>query len=335
MSEAPSWSDNPFGQDNSGATPFADSSVTEASSTMPEYDPFTNTDATDSYAAAEVQPTENTITPDWASKEDSAPKLTKKQQKAAEKAQKKATQEDERREAEYAKNQASAEEGVKDPFYRPANWPPFPEGCCYPFKPCFHHDFKREIPDWGYSAVKVTYYKWAGYIGCLFWNMICCFAALGLDNPNYSSAGLSVAYFLLMGPLSYCCWFQSLYQAMRKDSSLRFGWFFFTFTFQWLTSVIFSIGIPGWGSSGIWYSIYAVNENAIIGILMFTSAAWWIIMALFNSYIIKIVLGLYRSSGQSLQRAQQEAVSGAAPHIANAAMNNKQAIAKAAIASQA
>eukprot|EP00040_Diaphanoeca_grandis_P029048 m.169087 g.169087 ORF g.169087 m.169087 type:complete len:325 (+) comp31551_c2_seq1:57-1031(+) len=319
MSDAPSWADNPFGSDSNNDA-LSDPAVTQAS-TMPEYDPFTNQDSstTDSYAAASPQPVQQTQAPDWAEK--SPPKKKETKRKAAP-----VTESDKQREEAYAKKEQDAEEGPKDPFYRPANWPPMPKSCCWPFRPCFHHDFQGEIPEWGYSAVKIAYYKWVAYVACLFWNMVCCFAALGLKNKGsdeFTSAGLSVAFFFLLGPLGYLCWFQSLYQAMRKDSSLRFGWFFFTFTFQWITSVLFSIGIPRGGSAGVWVSISAISQNTIIGILMFTSAGLWICLALFNSYILKQVLMLYRSSGQSLQKAQQEAVSGAAPHVANVVIANQ------------
>jgi len=318
-SDAPSWAENPFGGESNTDSGLSDPSVTQAS-TMPEYDPFTNQDAgtnADSYASATV---DTTTAPDWATTNTAQPK---KQQKAKAVA---VTKEDQQRAEKYAKNEETAETQPKDPFFRPANWPPLPAGCCWPFKPCFHHDFQGEIPDWGYSAVKILYYKWVAYCACLFWNMICCFAALGLKDKGsdeYASAGMSVAFFILLGPLGYLCWFQSLYQAMRKDSSLRFGWFFFTFTFQWVTSVIFAVGIPRGGASGVWVSIAAIGQNTIIGILMFTSAGMWIILALFNSYILKTVLTLYRSSGQSLEKAQQEAVSGAAPHVANAVIANQ------------
>ena len=42
----------------------------------------------------------------------------------------------------YAANENNAEQGNKDPNYRPANWPPFPGFCKWPCHPCFHHDFR-------------------------------------------------------------------------------------------------------------------------------------------------------------------------------------------------
>lgn len=116
---------------------------------------------------------------------------------------------------------------------------------------------------------------------------------------------------MLFGFLSYACWFQALYQAMRKDSSLRFGWFFFTFSFQWLTCIFFLIGAEGSGSSGIIISSTAVQADAVVGTLMFTSTILWGLLVIWATWIIRSVLVVYRSSGQSLERAQKEAITGA------------------------
>lgn len=300
-----------------------DPSVTEASSTMPEYDPFANV-AAEPNAKPKSKPavdqvatvTATTIThqeePDWATSAKEQPKKQKKEKA------KKATKEEKKRQAEYEANQAAAAnpQAPKDPNYRPANWPPFPKGCYWPMKPCFHHDFKGEIPEWGYAAVRQSYYHWLAYFFTLFANFVgLCVAsgASGNDGNAVTSIFLALAFFVGFSMLAYSCWFQSLYQAMRKDSSLRFGWFFFTFAFQWLTAIFFLVGAEGTGACGliVMISVSSGDGNAIEAIVMGIVCVLWFLMLLWNVWIIKNVLVIYRSSGQSIQKAQKEAVTGA------------------------
>lgn len=311
------WTDNPFAAP-AESEPFSDPSVTDAAaaSTMPEYDPFSNAEQTAKPKTVEKPAPVKVVSaskdiggdePDWA--QPSKPAKAKPAKPA------KMTKEEKRRQAEYERNQQQAADpqAPKDPNYRPANWPPFPSNCYFPFKPCFHHDFKGEIPEWGYGSTKALYYHWVAYFVTLCWNFIACCAGMSLDGVEGTTQAmfLALAYIIVFGILAYSCWFQSLYQAMRKDSSLRFGWFFFTFSFQWLTCIFFIVGAESTGSAGLMYAIDAVQKDKIVGIVMFTAVILWILMIAWATYIIRNVLLIYRSSGQSLQKAQQEAVTGA------------------------
>eukprot|EP00041_Stephanoeca_diplocostata_P014484 m.263932 g.263932 ORF g.263932 m.263932 type:complete len:318 (-) comp19714_c0_seq1:1134-2087(-) len=308
----PEWTDNPFAPGGADPTPFNDPSVAQAEATMPEYDPFSGKES----AASSATTTAAAKEPDWAVEQQGtpSPKKSKKQTKKEKAAAAKQTQDEAARQDQYddLENQANAPQ-YKDPNFRPANWPPFAKKCIWPFKPCFHHDFKGEIPEWGYAATKHCYWIWLLYFVSLFWNMICNAVALGANDVSHAdqSFGLSVAYFFILAPLAYTCWFQSLYQAMRKDSSLRFGWYFFTFAFQFMTGVFFSLGVPGTGASGIWVASDAIHEDSGVGIVMFTGAVLFLITTIYTGIHIKWVVSLYRSSGQSIQKAQKEAVQGA------------------------
>jgi hypothetical protein len=101
----------------------------------------------------------------------------------------------------------------KDPGYRPVNWPPFPSKCIWPFKPCFHHDFRGELPAYGYSLTKQGYYYWCAYFFTLFWNMICACVAMGsglsstsvVRPPHTSHPTLSLVASLCVTSVVWVC----------------------------------------------------------------------------------------------------------------------------------
>eukprot|EP00045_Choanoeca_perplexa_P005792 m.48565 g.48565 ORF g.48565 m.48565 type:complete len:338 (-) comp13297_c0_seq1:93-1106(-) len=321
------WTDNPFGGQDDADNPFADASVAQAQGSVPEYNPFdqpTNpapsNDAVSSGAAAFGQPvpaaapapTEEAV-PSWASDEKPAPKqaFTEQQPQAA------GSPSVTLREVEYAERERQAAlaagSGARNP-----NFPNFPawmrKGC---IQPCFHLDIKAEIPILGQRITRVAYYSWMLMFFTLFWNLVCNLAALaGNTKGKGASVGLAVAYFVLFSPASYVCWFQTLYSAFRKDSSLRFGWFFVVMAFQAMLSIFFSIGIPGTGSAGIITASKTTDKDAGAGILMFTSAGLWIFNSLLNLFIIQRVLKVYRMSGYSTEDMQREAISGVASNKA-------------------
>ena len=67
-------------------------------------------------------------------------------------------------------------------------------------KPCFHPDFKGEIPDWGYGAVRMTYYHWVAYFFALFWNFVCCCIASSAKlEGSTTSIFLSLAWIVVSG----------------------------------------------------------------------------------------------------------------------------------------
>jgi len=309
------WTENPFANtpsdDAKGAEAFDDPSIAAATTEVPEYNPFDGTPAPDGSAVSDGPPT-------WATKTAAAENKAKGTAKNAVKPKKKdkVTKEESERLNAYAANENNAEQGNKDPNYRPANWPPFPGFCKWPCHPCFHHDFRGEIPDWGYTTLKRTYQMWLVYFFILFYNMIACFASLGCEDCDSvgSQAGFAVLWFFVFSPASYLCWFQPLYQAMRKDSSLRFGWFFLNAGIQFIFGVIATVGLEGSGHSGFIASFVALGGDGgdkVIGIIMITAACLWLIFTLYTGYILQRVLQLYRSTGQSLDKAQNEAVVGA------------------------
>lgn len=215
-----------------------------------------------------------------------------------------------KRQYEEREQKANPTEPKKDPNYRPANWPPFPQKCPSPLKPCFHQDFKGEIPKYGYNVSREAYYFWMFTSVGYFWNFVCCLAALDWGGSGVSSsAGVSCAFFVLGTPCAYCCWFHHLYTAFRLDSSVRYFWFFFVTCFQLIFAIFLAMGIPATGAAGFWVASTAVVSDKIIGIMLFSSAILWSLDACWCAWILKKVMFIYRTTGQSGNKAQRELTS--------------------------
>jgi len=329
------WSENPFasGGAKPAAAPFDDPSITQASAAVPEYNPFEGAGASSAAKDSAATPAAST-TPDWANPSAAVTAAVTKPPAAEPKAP---TWAEKAPEPSFDDQNIDEESLVRTPKGdRDKNWPPFPEDCRWPFKACFHHDFKGEIPEWGYLALKNVYRSWVFYSVNLLFNCICAWAALDVkkcsegtgkaDPANIGkSAWLAPLLMLIFIPCSYCCWFQPLYQAMRKDSSLRFGWFFLTFFLQVISTVMFATGFfpPAAGfinAAKIEKGCNAWSDKnpddpqsaTIISILWYINGSMWITLALYQFFLLQKTLRLFRSTGGSLEKMQSEAVVGAA-----------------------
>lgn len=307
------WTENPFGAKDD---PFSDPSVTQAtSSSVPEYNPFEassapaakSSKASSAPKAAPASKPAAEPVPSWAQAKPAAAPAPQQQAPAPEKKQPQPQQPpfEDPRAKEYQQREEAAQK--KDPNFRPPNFPPFPPKCG-PFKPCFHIDIKGEIPEWGQKVVKQLFVVWIITCVALTWNFIAALAALDCSDCSETdvTAGVSCAFFLLFVPCSFCCWYHPLYTAMRTDSSLRYGWFFFVFGFQFISSVFMAIGIPGTGASGIIIAAKAVKGHTVVGIMLFAAGILWILLAVADLWYIKTVLMLYRSTGASIDKMKAE-----------------------------
>jgi len=254
---------------------------------------------------------DDTPVPEWAVKKAEKKPATKKAEAKAISAQPKPSQrvKSDLQTASAPTQDPNAPLLAKDPNFRPANFPAFSKNCKWPFKPCFHHDFKGEIPQWGYSTTRYVYYIW--WLNCfaLVWNLICLFAVLASssDNTSVETALIGLLLVVCLIPCSYYCWFHSLYTAMRKDSSMRFGCFFLFFFIQMGTSVLFAAGIPGVGSVGIITAADSLKNNKVVGIMCCVAMSLWIILACLQFVGLQRVLLVFRRSGHSVEQMRQEA----------------------------
>lgn len=207
-----------------------------------------------------------------------------------------------------AELQAREEALRKVPYnVRANNWPPLPEKCCV--GPCFYQDIAVDIPLEFQKIVRTMYYLWIFYIGVLLLNVLGTMAILVADGDG-TTFGFSLLALILFTPLSFVCWFRPLYKAFRSDSSFNFMVFFFVFFFQFILSVIYAIGIPHVGSCGFIKSIELIKGNTGVAALSFIIAGLHTTFAVFSLLMLLKVHRLYRSTGASFAKAQQEFTSG-------------------------
>ncbi|XP_035234450.1 secretory carrier-associated membrane protein 1-like isoform X2 [Anguilla anguilla] len=299
---------NPFA-DPDFSNPFQDPSVTQVTQNAPpgleEYNPFTDARTAAPGSAPKAPPTTNTQ-PAIMKPTEEPPSYTQDQVRAQaellkrqEELEKKAAELD-RREREMQSLSASG--GRKN------NWPPLPEQL--PVGPCFYHDISVDIPVEFQKTVKIMYYLWMFHTGTLFVNIFGCLAWFCVDATRGVDFGLAMLWFMLFTPCSFVCWYRPLYGAFRSDSSFRFFVFFFVYICQFGVHVLQAIGITGWGASGWISALTGLNKSVPVGIIMILIAALFTASAVISLIMFKKVHGLYRTTGASFQKAQQEFATG-------------------------
>ncbi|XP_034048902.1 secretory carrier-associated membrane protein 1-like [Thalassophryne amazonica] len=301
---------NPFADPN--FSPFQDPSVTQVRQPGPpgleEYNPFTDAKQipaavgaktvapTISMQPAIMKPTEE---PPAYSEPQEQPRAAAELLRRQEELERKAAELD-RREREMQSLSASG--GRKN------NWPPLSEK--FPVGPCFYHDITVDIPVEFQKTVNIMYYLWMCHTGTLFANMIGCLAWFSVDRARGVDFGLSILWLLIFTPCSFVCWYRPLYGAFRSDSSFRFFVFFFVYICQFGIYLIQSIGITGWGASGWISALTGLNRSIPVGIIMLFIAALFTSLAVMSLLMFKKVHAMYRTTGASFEKAQQEFATG-------------------------
>ncbi|XP_063045382.1 secretory carrier membrane protein 2, like [Engraulis encrasicolus] len=184
------------------------------------------------------------------------------------------------------------------------NWPPLPK--FFPIKPCFYQDFNEEIPIEYHRVTKMMYYLWMFHCVTLFLNMLACLAHFTVDSGRGVDFGLAILWFILFSPAAFICWYRPVYKAFKSDSSFNFFFFFFIFSFQVIVYIIQSVGIPSWGNSGWIASIAVIGTNIAVAVFMMVVAGFFTVSAVLSVILLKMVHGMYRRTGASFQKAQQE-----------------------------
>ncbi|XP_017288393.1 secretory carrier-associated membrane protein 2 [Kryptolebias marmoratus] len=191
----------------------------------------------------------------------------------------------------------------RGPTGKENNWPPLPR--FFPIKPCFYQDFSEEIPEQYRRVCKMMYYLWMFNCMTLFLNLLACLAYFTTGDHGVDF-GLSILWLILFTPCSFLCWYRPVYKAFRTDSSFNFFFFFFVFFVQVVIFVIQSVGIPSWGNSGWIAAMSIISSHTPAGVIMIIVAILFTMCAATSIVLLKMVHGLYRRTGASFQKAQQE-----------------------------
>lgn len=306
---------NPFA-DPDFSNPFQDPSVTQVTRTAPpggleEYNPFTDSKPVPPGSAPKsVPPTTNTQ-PAIMKPTEEPPAYTQPQQ----------TQDQARAQAELLRRQEELErkaaeldrreremQSLNASGGRKNNWPPLPEK--FPVGQCFYHDISVDIPVEFQKTVKIMYYLWMFHTGTLFANIFGCLSWFCVDALRGVDFGLAMLWFMLFTPCSFVCWYRPLYGAFRSDSSFRFFVFFFVYICQFGVHVLQAIGIAGWGACGWISALTGLNTSIPVGIIMILIAALFTASAVMSLIMFKKVHAMYRTTGASFEKAQQEFATG-------------------------
>ncbi|XP_019729571.1 secretory carrier-associated membrane protein 2 isoform X4 [Hippocampus comes] len=292
------FDDNPFAE-SAGVNPFNDPAVTQVTNSTVEsvdqYNPFPATEnlasqttpaSSSPYQPAVLQPSSEP-TPQATATAAQA-NLLRQQEELERKAA-----ELDRREQEL-QGRSSTEN----------NWPPLPKS--FPIKPCFYQDFSEEIPTEYQRVCKMMYYLWMFNCVTLFLNMLACLAYFTTSSTYGVDFGLSILWLILFAPCSFLCWYRPVYKAFKTDSSFSFFFFFFVFFCQVVIFIIQAVGIPRWGNSG-WIAAFSVIKlSKAVCAIMFIVAILFTICAVMSIILLKMVHGMYRRTGASFHKAQQE-----------------------------
>ncbi|XP_073328248.1 secretory carrier-associated membrane protein 2 [Pagrus major] len=291
---------NPFAEP-AGDNPFNDPSVTQVTSSgvepVDQYNPFPDTGglaaqttpaSTGPYQPAVLQP--STEPSPQATAAAAQANLLRQQEELERKAA-----ELDRREQELQSRGPTGKEN---------NWPPLPKS--FPIRPCFYQDFSEEIPPEYQRVCKMIYYLWMFSCVALFLNLLACLAAFTTASSYGMDFGLSILWLILFAPCSFLCWYRPVYKAFKSDSSFSFFFFFFVFFFQVVIFIIQSVGIPNWGNSGWITAFTIISSNKAVGAIMIIVSILFTICAVLSVILLKMVHSMYRRTGASFQKAQQE-----------------------------
>ncbi|NXU72289.1 SCAM2 protein, partial [Oreotrochilus melanogaster] len=210
----------------------------------------------------------------------------------------------ERKAAELEKKERELQSSAASIDPRQNNWPPLPKKC--PIKPCFYQDFSADIPADYQRICKMLYYLWMFHSITLLLNLLACLAWFTVDSARGVDFGLSILWFVLFTPCAFLCWYRPIYKAFRQVLSFSFFVFFFIFFCQIAIYIIQAVGIPGWGDSGWIAALTELPGNPAVTVIMMVVAGFFTLCAVLSLFLLKQVHSLYRRTGASFQRAQEE-----------------------------
>ncbi|KMZ64344.1 putative secretory carrier-associated membrane protein 1 [Zostera marina] len=180
------------------------------------------------------------------------------------------------------------------------NWPPF--------FPIIHHDISNDIPIHLQRMQYLAFASFLGMVGCLFWNIIAVTTGW-IKGEGVTIWFLALIYFIIGTPGAYVLWYRPLYNAMRTDSALKFGWFFFIYLIHIGFSIFAAVAPPvffkGKSLAGILPAVDLIGQQVLVGIFYFIGFGFFCLESVLSIWVIQQVYMYFRGSGQAAEMRQQ------------------------------
>ncbi|EPS61281.1 secretory carrier-associated membrane protein 2 [Genlisea aurea] len=169
------------------------------------------------------------------------------------------------------------------------NWPPF--------FPIIHHDIANEIPVHAQRMQYLAFASWLGLVFCLLFNVLAITVAW-IRGGGVMIFFLAVIYVLSGCPLSYVLWYRPLYNAVRNDSAVKFGWFFLFYLIHVAFCIFASIAPPfafhGKSFTGILAAIDGFSSNVLVGVFYLIGFGFFCLEALLSLWVLQKVYSYFR-----------------------------------------
>ncbi|CAN6327696.1 unnamed protein product [Urochloa humidicola] len=149
-----------------------------------------------------------------------------------------------------------------------------------------------------------------GLVACLFFNIIATTTAW-IKGEGVIIWLLAIIYFISGAPGAYVLWYRPLYNAMRTESALKFGWFFLFYMIHIIFCVWAAVAPPfpfkGKSLAGILPAIDVISKNAIVGIFYFVGFGMFCLESLLSIAVIQQVYMYFRGSGKAAEMKREAA----------------------------
>ncbi|CAN4128075.1 unnamed protein product [Withania somnifera] len=169
------------------------------------------------------------------------------------------------------------------------NWPPF--------FPIIHHDIANEIPAHSQRLQYLAFASWLGIVFCLVFNVLAV-TICWIKDGGVKIFFLAVIYALTGCPLSYVLWYRPLYNAMRTDSALKFGWFFMFYLLHIGFCILAAIAPPivfhGKSLTGILAAIDVFSDHILVGVFYLIGFGFFCLEALLSLWVLQKVYMYFR-----------------------------------------
>ncbi|XP_068639709.1 secretory carrier-associated membrane protein 2-like [Aristolochia californica] len=182
------------------------------------------------------------------------------------------------------------------------NWPPF--------FPIIYNDIAKDIP---IHLQRMQYFAFAtllGLVACLLWNVIAVTAAW-IKGEGVKIWFLAIIYFISGCPGAYVLWYRPLYRAMRTESALKFGWFFFFYLLHIGFCIFAAVAPPiifkGKSLTGILPAIDVIGDHLLIGVFYFIGFGLFCLESLLSVWVIQQVYMYFRGSGKAAEMKREAA----------------------------